>query len=82
MSYRLDLDEYDEAVLRRELKRRERARERGVCDYCERAPLDGPPCKFTRRHYAVPRKSAPGTAKVKGEVRVASRWASIRWGQP
>lgn len=49
MSYMLDLDEYDEAVLEGELRRRKGARARGVCDYCNRHPFTSP-CKERERH--------------------------------
>ena len=49
MSYRLDLDEQDEAKLVGEIERRQGLRARGLCDYCERKP-DTNPCKFPGRH--------------------------------
>jgi hypothetical protein len=49
VSYRLDLDEYEEKDLVDEIARRRRLRMQGLCDYCER-PSDSPPCKFPERH--------------------------------
>ena len=58
MSYSLDLDEYPEKKLREELRNRRRARRKGLCDYCGRAP-DTTPCKFPERHHAKPKKRMP-----------------------
>lgn len=49
MGYPRDLDEYDEKELDAEKRRRAERRNRGLCDYCERAPTS-PPCRFPRRH--------------------------------
>ena len=49
MSYRLDLDEYDEDVLIEELRHRKALRDEGKCDYCGRKPEDKS-CKFPSRH--------------------------------
>jgi hypothetical protein len=54
MSYRLDLDEYPEKTLREELRNRKKARRKGLCDYCGRAP-DTTPCKFPERHKEQPK---------------------------
>ena len=51
MSYRLDLDEMDEVMLKNEISRRQKLREEMLCDYCERAPST-PSCKFPKRHAA------------------------------
>ena len=50
MSYRIDLDEYDEDVLHEELRRRKELRDQGLCDYCERESSTRD-CKFPQRHY-------------------------------
>lgn len=49
MSYSLDLDEYDETKLERELRERSEKRARGLCDYCNRHPSTSA-CKFPHRH--------------------------------
>ncbi len=54
MSHLMDLDEYDEAALRAELKQRSDARAQGLCDYCKR-PWSEKPCRFRARHQAVKR---------------------------
>lgn len=54
MGYRLDLDEMDEAKLIEELERRKTSRAAGLCDYCGRAILSAPPCKFPDRHKLRP----------------------------
>lgn len=46
-----DLDDYSVEELEGELKRRERARKRGDCDYCGRHHSTVP-CKFPDRHAA------------------------------
>lgn len=45
----MDLDEYDEVKLVKELIGRRIARDTGLCDYCGRKPNDGM-CKFPERH--------------------------------
>ena len=63
MSYPKDLDEYEDHVLSAELRRRERQRKAGLCDYCGKPPTD-PVCKVGwqrhQHHVAV-------AALVKGE---------------
>lgn len=49
MSYMMDIDEYQEESLQRELDMRKRERERGLCDYCHRGPRTKP-CRMTDRH--------------------------------
>jgi hypothetical protein len=49
MSYPCDIDEMTEKELEEELKRRARARERGLCDYCGRKPTV-PVCRMAERH--------------------------------
>lgn len=49
MSYRFDLDEYDEQTLVHELGLRRARRSLGLCDYCGREPTK-PSCKFPERH--------------------------------
>jgi hypothetical protein len=51
MSYPLDLDEYSEDRLRKELNDREADRRKGLCDYCKRSPSDTA-CRFPDRHHA------------------------------
>lgn len=50
MSYSIGLDEYRESVLQEELERRAALREKGLCDYCERAIEVTSSCKFPERH--------------------------------
>lgn len=50
MGYPRHLDEYTDTELKSELDRRDRARTKGVCDYCGRDP-ETEPCKFRLRHY-------------------------------
>lgn len=57
MGYPLDLDEYDEARLVAELRKRRALRELGFCDYCGR-PYNTPSCKFPDRHKAATPESA------------------------
>ena len=49
MSYPMDLDDYREADLLKELARRKEFRAQGLCDYCGRRPI-APSCKFPDRH--------------------------------
>jgi len=50
MSYpHYGLDEHEEGQLASELARRKALREKGLCDYCERA-YQTSPCKFPDRH--------------------------------
>ena len=49
MSYPIDLDEYTEFTLHKELERRKRLRELDLYDYCARKP-NTKPCMFRRRH--------------------------------
>ena len=50
MSYPMDLDEYTEAQLTAEIRKRKELRAAGLCDYCERPPT-ATPCKMTSRHH-------------------------------
>jgi hypothetical protein len=52
MSYPKDLDEYDTAELRSELRRRMQLLAEGRCDYCGR-PGTSDLCRFTERHLAA-----------------------------
>ena len=49
MSYPKELDEFTEAELRAEIRRRLRMRATGRCDYCERHVSTGA-CRFPQRH--------------------------------
>ncbi len=53
MSYPLNLDEYTEEQLKKELDRRAKTRAKGKCDYCERKIGSKQACKFPERHNFV-----------------------------
>ena len=50
MSYMKNLDEYTRLELIEEIRRREDANEKGICDYCGKNPDRSSPCRFPRRH--------------------------------
>jgi hypothetical protein len=50
MSYPKELDEYSAGDLHRELHRRQKIKELGLCDYCGRQLHVLPFCKFPDRH--------------------------------
>lgn len=49
MSLPMDLDDYPDEALSIELIRRQLARLRGKCDYCNGA-ANGPSCRYSDRH--------------------------------
>lgn len=50
MSYPRDLDDYSESELEAELKRRDRLRKAGKCDYCRTVPNGETSCSRPGRH--------------------------------
>ena len=55
MSYPKDLDDYSDETLQQELNRRERARQKGKCDYCGKPRGSEPACRLPVRHTAKPK---------------------------
>lgn len=57
MSYPRDLDEIPRHELEREITRRDGLNDKGLCDYCCRAPSTTS-CMFPKRHAAAVSRSA------------------------
>ena len=53
MSYPMQLDEYSEVELRKELRRRELAYICNACDYCGNKRFSTPVCRFPDRHGVI-----------------------------
>lgn len=74
MSCASDLDEYTDAALAEELRRRDAARRKGVCDYCGR-PGEEPACRFPNRHAEAVRMKERPTVRI--ECDTCGKWCNV-----